>query len=157
MVGREYERRGITKDGAKMLMVQANVTVPKLSVLVPRLAGRRQLRDGGPHVGPAAAVRVAELALLDHGRPSRRSNTLTQVRVAELRRDGKDPTPEEIARIREDVDRLLRADLPLLLPHLRPARRRADRPGRHAQHARHVAVRVLNAPIVRAPGGVLRI
>ena len=33
MVGREYERRGITKDGAKMLMVQANVTVPKLSVL----------------------------------------------------------------------------------------------------------------------------
>ncbi len=35
---------------------------------VPRLAGRRELRDGGPHVGPAPALRVAELALVDHGR-----------------------------------------------------------------------------------------
>ena len=53
MVGREYERRGITKDGAKMLMVQANVTVPKIYAALPRLAGRRQLRHGGPHLGPA--------------------------------------------------------------------------------------------------------
>ena len=34
MVGIEYERGGITKAGARMLMVQANVTVPKFSVFV---------------------------------------------------------------------------------------------------------------------------
>ena len=68
MVGREYERRGITKDGAKMIMVQANVTVPKFTVIVPRLAGRRQLRHGGPRLGSALPVRLAELALVDHGR-----------------------------------------------------------------------------------------
>ncbi|MEM9704742.1 MAG: carboxyl transferase domain-containing protein [Pseudomonadota bacterium] len=34
MVGREYEMRGITKDGAKMIMVQTNVEVPKFTVMV---------------------------------------------------------------------------------------------------------------------------
>ena len=33
MIGRDYEHHGITKDGAKMLMVQANVTVPKLALI----------------------------------------------------------------------------------------------------------------------------
>lgn len=34
MVGKEYEQRGITKDGAKWLMVQANVRVPKFTIMV---------------------------------------------------------------------------------------------------------------------------
>ncbi len=33
MVGREYERRGITKDGAKMIMAQACSRVPKFTVM----------------------------------------------------------------------------------------------------------------------------
>jgi 3-methylcrotonyl-CoA carboxylase beta subunit len=34
MIGREYESRGITKDGAKMIMTQVGVRVPKLTVVV---------------------------------------------------------------------------------------------------------------------------
>ncbi|MEM7331260.1 MAG: carboxyl transferase domain-containing protein, partial [Chloroflexota bacterium] len=34
MVGKEYEQRGITKDGSKWLMVQANVQVPKFTVMI---------------------------------------------------------------------------------------------------------------------------
>jgi 3-methylcrotonyl-CoA carboxylase beta subunit len=34
MIGREYEARGITKDGAKMIMTQVGVRVPKLTVVV---------------------------------------------------------------------------------------------------------------------------
>ncbi|HDI61207.1 MAG TPA: hypothetical protein ENF48_12800, partial [Desulfobacteraceae bacterium] len=32
MVGKEYERGGITKNGAKMLMVQSNLDVPKITL-----------------------------------------------------------------------------------------------------------------------------
>ncbi|HZS94070.1 MAG TPA: carboxyl transferase domain-containing protein [Chloroflexota bacterium] len=34
MVGREYESRGIAKDGAKMVMAVANATVPKFTVII---------------------------------------------------------------------------------------------------------------------------
>jgi 3-methylcrotonyl-CoA carboxylase beta subunit len=34
MVGREYENRGIAKDGAKMVMAVANAAVPKLTVII---------------------------------------------------------------------------------------------------------------------------
>src|SRR3546814_12777491 len=33
MVGKEYERRGITKDGAKMIMAVSNCEVPKFTVM----------------------------------------------------------------------------------------------------------------------------
>jgi 3-methylcrotonyl-CoA carboxylase beta subunit len=33
MIGREYERRGITKDGAKMIMAQSCSRVPKFTVM----------------------------------------------------------------------------------------------------------------------------
>src|SRR5205085_4017090 len=34
MVGREYENRGIAKDGAKMVMAVANANVPKFTVIL---------------------------------------------------------------------------------------------------------------------------
>src|SRR5205823_13984672 len=34
MVGREYENRGIAKDGAKMVMAVANAMVPKFTVII---------------------------------------------------------------------------------------------------------------------------
>src|SRR5581483_6524139 len=34
MVGREYESRGIAKDGAKMVMAVANAAVPKFTVII---------------------------------------------------------------------------------------------------------------------------
>jgi 3-methylcrotonyl-CoA carboxylase beta subunit len=52
MVGKEYERNGITKDGAKMLMVQSNVTVPKLSVLIHASQAAANYAMCGPSWGP---------------------------------------------------------------------------------------------------------
>src|SRR6266496_1810 len=34
MVGREYENRGIARDGAKMVMAVANAAVPKFTVII---------------------------------------------------------------------------------------------------------------------------
>ena len=60
MVGREYERRGITKDGAKMIMAQACSRVPKFTDHVQRLVRRRQLRHVRARLRRASAVRLAE-------------------------------------------------------------------------------------------------
>ena len=146
MVGREYERRGITKDGAKMLMVQANVTVPKLTRAVPRLAGRRATTRWRAARGTRASLYAWPNSRSSIMGPEVAADTLTQVRVSALRRQGKDPGTDEIGRIRADVMAHFEADVPLVLPDVRPARRRADRPARHAQHARHVAVRRAERP-----------
>src|SRR5260370_32789392 len=44
MVGREYERRGITKDGAKLIMAVAGASVPKFTVVC------NGSYDAGPYV-----------------------------------------------------------------------------------------------------------
>ena len=126
---------------------------------VPRLAGRRQLRDGRAAPGTRASCSPGRTRARRSWAPSRRSNTLTRGAGREPERArASDPTPEEIARIAAEVGDYFERDLALLLPHLGPARRRADRPDRHPQHARHGALgRRSNAPIERTPGGVLRI
>ena len=102
MVGREYERRGITKDGAKMLMVQANVTVPKLLVLCHASQGAGNYAMAGRTWDPRLLFAWPNSRSSIMG-PEAAADVLTQVRVTALKREGKDPTPEEIARIREDV------------------------------------------------------
>ena len=68
MVGRQYERGGIAKDGAKMVHAVANSVVPKFTVDHRRLVRRRQLRHVRPRLRAAPAVDVAERAHLGDGR-----------------------------------------------------------------------------------------
>jgi 3-methylcrotonyl-CoA carboxylase beta subunit len=156
MVGREYERRGITKDGAKMLMVQANVTVPKISVLCHASQGAGNYAMAGRTWDPRLLFAWPNSRSSIMG-PEVAADTLTQVRVTALRRQGKDPSPEEIARIRADVTAhfeetyhsyYLTSDLRddgLIDP-------------TDTRNTLGISLStVLNAPIVRAPGGVLRI
>jgi 3-methylcrotonyl-CoA carboxylase beta subunit len=102
MVGREYERAGITKDGAKMLMVQANVTVPKISVLVHASQAAANYAMAGRAWGPRflfawpnsrSSVMGSEQAV----------GVLRDVRVASLRRQGHDPNPDELEAISKEV------------------------------------------------------
>ena len=55
MVGREYERRGITKDGAKMIMAVLGLRGAEVHGDVQRLVRRRQLR----HVRAAPSIRAS--------------------------------------------------------------------------------------------------
>src|SRR3954447_19037352 len=102
MVGKEYERNGITKDGAKMLMVQSNVTVPKLSVLIHASQAAANYAMCGPSWGPRflfawpnskSSVMGAEQAV----------KTLSEVRIASMKRRGHDPDPVEVERIAAEV------------------------------------------------------
>ncbi len=68
MVGRDYERAGIAKDGAKMVHAVANSVVPKFTVITGGSFGAGQLRDVRPRVRAAPALDVAERAHLGDGR-----------------------------------------------------------------------------------------
>ena len=102
MVGREYEERGITKDGAKMIMTQVGVTVPKFTVIVGGSFGAGNYgMCGRAYDGrflwmwPQSQIAVmgAEQA----------ANTLAEVKIRQLERHGQQLSEADIAAIREPV------------------------------------------------------
>jgi 3-methylcrotonyl-CoA carboxylase beta subunit len=156
MVGKEYERRGITKDGAKMLMVQANVTVPKISLLVHASQGAGNYAMAGRAWSPRflfawpnsrSATMGAEQAV----------NTLAQVRVASLKRQGLEPSPGELEAIKSEVGEYFEqtASPFYLTSEVRDDGLIDPTDTRNTLGMAFSAA--LNAPILRTPGGVLRI
>ncbi len=102
MIGKEYERLGITKDGAKMIMTQVGVDVPKFTVLV----------NGSFGAGNYAMCGRAYDARFLYTWPNSQigvmggeqaAKTLTMVKVMQLKREGKTLTPEEIEAIQKPV------------------------------------------------------
>lgn len=102
MVGREYEERGITKDGAKMIMTQVGCTVPKFTVIVGGSFGAGNYGMCGRAfdgrflwMWPQSQIAVmgAEQA----------ANTLADVKIRQLQRQGHALNAEEIAAIRDPV------------------------------------------------------
>ena len=102
MVGREYERRGITKDGAKMIMAVAGAAVPKFTVVCNSsfgagtygMAGRAfdsRLMFSWPNsqVGVMGAEQAA--------------NVLAEVKLRQLAREGLTLSDEAVAAIRDPV------------------------------------------------------
>ena len=102
MVGREYEERGITKDGAKMIMTQVGCSVPKFTVIVGGSFGAGNYGMCGRAfdgrflwMWPQSQIAVmgAEQA----------ANTLADVKIRQLQRKGHVLGADEIAAIREPV------------------------------------------------------
>ena len=102
MVGREYEERGITKDGAKMIMTQVGCTVPKFTVIVGGSFGAGNYGMCGRAfdgrflwMWPQSEIAVmgAEQA----------ANTLADVKIRQLQRHGEHLTEEQIVAIRQPV------------------------------------------------------
>ena len=89
MVGREYENRGLARDGAKMVMAVANAQVPKFTVIIGSSFGAGNYGMCGRGVRPAPTVDVAQRANQRDGRPQAAS-VLLQVRLDNLQRDGRD-------------------------------------------------------------------
>ena len=102
MVGREYEERGITKDGAKMIMTQVGCSVPKFTVIVGGSFGAGNYgMCGRAYDGrflwmwPQSQIAVmgAEQA----------ANTLAEVKIRQLERQGQRLSDAEIVAIRQPV------------------------------------------------------
>ena len=102
MVGKEYERRGITKDGAKLIMAVAGASVPKFTVNANASFGAGTYGMAGRAFDsrflfswPQAQVGVmgAEQA----------ATVLAEVKVRQLAREGRTLSEEEIAAIKDPV------------------------------------------------------
>ena len=157
MVGRDYERGGITKDGAKMLMIQAMSPCRSCRSYVHASQGAGNYAMTGPAWDPRflfawpnsrSSIMGAEQAV----------KTLSEVRVANLRREeGRDPTPEELSSIQEEVGEYYeRTSHPYhLTSELRDDGLIDPVDTRNTLSMALSAS--LNAPITRTPGGVLRI
>jgi 3-methylcrotonyl-CoA carboxylase beta subunit len=104
MVGREYERRGITKDGAKMVMAVSCASVPKFTVNVNGAFGAGLYGMSGRAFDPRFTFAWPNAQISVMG-AEQAANVLAQVKTNQLKREGKTLTDEEIAKIRDPVVR----------------------------------------------------
>jgi acetyl-CoA carboxylase carboxyltransferase component len=94
MVGREYENRGLARDGAKMVMAVANAQVPKFTVIIGSSFGAGNYGMCGRAYAPRQLwmwpnARISVMG----GRQA--ASVLLQVRLDNLRREQRDMTHAE--------------------------------------------------------------
>ncbi len=95
MIGREYERTGVAKNGHKMVTATANCTVPKFTVIVGASFGAGNYAMCGRAYEPRFLWMYpnAEIAVMGG---EQASGVLVTLRNDQLAREGKPPlTPEE--------------------------------------------------------------
>jgi acetyl-CoA carboxylase carboxyltransferase component len=94
IVGREYERGGITKDGAKMVNAVATATVPKLTVIVGQSFGAGNYGMCGRAYSPRFLWTWPNARIGVMG-PEQAAAVLVSVRNGQRARDGEPPLTEE--------------------------------------------------------------
>jgi acetyl-CoA carboxylase carboxyltransferase component len=94
MVGREYENKGIAKDGAKMVMAVANAQVPKFTVIIGGSFGAGNYAMCGRAYGPRQLWMWPNARISVMG-GSQAANVLLTVRLDNLKAAGKDLSHEE--------------------------------------------------------------
>ncbi len=94
MVGREYENKGIAKDGAKMVTAVATAQVPKFTVIIGGSFGAGNYAMCGRAYGPRQLWMWPNARISVMG-GQQAANVLLTVRLDNLRAAGRDMTPEE--------------------------------------------------------------
>jgi len=94
MVGREYENKGIAKDGAKMVTAVANVRVPKFTIITGGSFGAGNYAMCGRAYGPRQLWMWPNARISVMG-GQQAANVLLTVRLDNLRPSGRDMTPQE--------------------------------------------------------------
>ncbi len=89
MVGREYEGRGIAKDGAKLVMAVANAAVPKFTVIIGGSFGAGNYGMCGRAYGPRQLWMWPNARISVMG-GEQAANVLLTVRLDALRRGGRE-------------------------------------------------------------------
>ena len=104
MVGEEYERQGITKDGAKMIMAQACSEVPKFTVIVNGSFGAGNYGMCGRAFDPRFLFIWPQSQISVMG-GEQAAKTLTEVKVRQMQRSGETPDAGQVAAIHEPIAR----------------------------------------------------
>jgi 3-methylcrotonyl-CoA carboxylase beta subunit len=102
MVGRDYEHRGITKDGAKMIMAVSGVEVPKITVICHGSFGAGNYGMAGRAFDPRFLFMWPQSQISVMG-AEQAANVLADVKLRQLSRDGRTLSEAEIAAIREPI------------------------------------------------------
>jgi acetyl-CoA carboxylase carboxyltransferase component len=102
IVGKEYEQKGIAKDGAKMVHAVANALVPKFTVIIGGSFGAGNYGMNG------RAYQPRQLWMWPNARISvmggeQAASVLAQVKQEQLERQGKAMTPAEIDAVKAPV------------------------------------------------------
>jgi 3-methylcrotonyl-CoA carboxylase beta subunit/propionyl-CoA carboxylase len=102
MVGRQYERGGIAKDGAKMVHAVANSVVPKFSVIIGGSFGAGNYGMCGRAYEPRLLWMWPNARISVMG-GEQAASVLVTVKRDQLARDGKTLSPAEEADIRQPI------------------------------------------------------
>jgi acetyl-CoA carboxylase carboxyltransferase component len=102
IVGKEYEQKGIAKDGAKMVHAVANAQVPKFTVIVGGSFG------AGNYGMCGRAYQPRQLWMWPNARISvmggeQAASVLAQVKQEQLERQGRSMTPDEVAAFKAPI------------------------------------------------------
>ncbi len=102
MVGREAESEGIIRAGAKMVNAVANASVPKISLILGGSFGAGHYAMCGRAYDPRflLAWPMARYAVMG---AEQAAQTLLEVRLRVLEKEGKKPNPEEQAALRKQI------------------------------------------------------
>ena len=96
MVGREYENRGLARDGAKMVMAVANAQVPKFTVMIGNSFGAGNYGMCGRAYAPRQLWTWPNARISVMG-GQQAASVLLQVRLDNLQRNGEDMSADERA------------------------------------------------------------
>ena len=102
MVGKQYERGGIAKDGAKMVHAVANSVVPKFTVVIGGSFGAGNYGMCGRAYDPRLLWMWPNARISVMG-GEQAAGVLTTVKRDQLARDGKSLSAEDEAAIREPI------------------------------------------------------
>ena len=97
MVGREYEHRGITKDGAKMIMAVAGSEVPKFTVICNGSFGAGNYGMSGRAFDPRFLFIWPQSQISVMG-AEQAANVLADIKVRQLARTGRSLAPRRSPR-----------------------------------------------------------
>jgi len=102
MVGKRYEHGGITKDGAKMVQAVATASVPKITVIIGNSFGAGNYAMAGRGFCPRFLFMWPNSRIAVMG-GEQAATVLSVVKRQQLRREGRELTPEEERQIVEPV------------------------------------------------------
>jgi acetyl-CoA carboxylase carboxyltransferase component len=102
IVGKEYEQRGIAKDGAKMVHAVANAQVPKFTVVIGGSFGAGNYGMCGRAYGPRQLWMWPNARISVMG-GEQAASVLTQVKQEQRERQGKPMTAEEVEAMRAPI------------------------------------------------------
>ncbi|MDN5940015.1 MAG: methylcrotonoyl-CoA carboxylase, partial [Salinisphaera sp.] len=102
MVGREYERAGITKDGAKMIMAVSGCEVPKFTVMCHGSFGAGNYGMAGRAFDSRFLFAWPQHQIAVMG-AEQAANTLADVKIRQLERRGEKLSDDQIEQIRRPV------------------------------------------------------